>query len=102
MIPDLNMRVLNFFMAGIFGTGLTFSTAGAPVDFVTDVKPILEQNCVACHNAQHARENGKYRMDVKAEAFKPHKKENTINPGHPDDSLVYANLLLPLPDDQHM
>jgi len=76
--------------------------AAAPVDFVTEVKPILEQNCVSCHNAQKAKENGKFRLDVKSEAFKPHKKDNTINPGHPEDSLVYLNTQLPLSDDSHM
>jgi formylglycine-generating enzyme required for sulfatase activity len=76
--------------------------AADPVDFGKEVKPILEQNCVSCHNEKHSKENGKYRLDLKAEAFKPHKKENTINPGHPDDSLLYSNLSLPQSDDQHM
>ena len=51
------------------------------MDFVTDVKPILEMNCVACHNAEHAEENGKYRIDTKEEAFKPHKKDQRIVAG---------------------
>ena len=74
----------------------------APVDFVTEVKPILEQNCVSCHNAKHAGENGKYRLDIKSEAFKPHKKAERILPGHPDDSQVYSLTVLPLADDDHM
>jgi formylglycine-generating enzyme required for sulfatase activity/mono/diheme cytochrome c family protein len=90
--------------AGV-GAGLALAAmmaAAKPVDFVTEVKPIFEQNCVVCHNPQHSKENGKYRLDVKAEAFKPHKTHQTINPGHPEDSLVYGNLLLPLGDDAHM
>ncbi len=61
----------------------------------------MEQNCVSCHNP-HSKDNGKYRLDDKTEAFKPHKKDNTINPGHPEDSLVYSNTQLPLKDDSHM
>jgi formylglycine-generating enzyme required for sulfatase activity len=104
-MAGLNLRLSRFRLIGGVGTCLVFAAtlaAAAPVDFVTEVKPILEQNCVACHNAQHASENGKYRLDVKSEAFKPHKKENNINPGQPDDSLLYTDLLLPLSDDQHM
>jgi formylglycine-generating enzyme required for sulfatase activity len=73
-----------------------------PVDFATDVKPILEMNCVACHNAEHAEENGNYRIDTKEEAFKPHKKSQRIMPGNPGDSQVYASTVLPETDDDHM
>ena len=51
---------------------------GQPGRFCTEVKPILEMNCLSCHNPQHAEENGKYRLDTKEEAFKPHKKDQRI------------------------
>ncbi len=73
-----------------------------PVDFATDVKPILEMNCVACHKAQHAEEYGSYRIDTKDEAFKPHKKTQRIVPGHPEDSQVYYSTTLPDSDEGHM
>ncbi|MGZ5543663.1 MAG: SUMF1/EgtB/PvdO family nonheme iron enzyme, partial [Limisphaerales bacterium] len=72
------------------------------LDFSKDVKPVLEMNCVACHNEKHADENGNYRMDNKADAFKPKKGKERISPGHPDDSKVYTALLLPLTEDKHM
>lgn len=99
------MILSKFSQAGTVGACLAFAAtvaAADPVDFVKDVKPILEQNCVGCHNAQHYKDNGHYRMDLKAEAFKPHKTHNTINPGHPDDSMVYLNVMLPLSEDRHM
>jgi formylglycine-generating enzyme required for sulfatase activity len=76
--------------------------AAAPVDFVKEVKPILEQNCVACHNEKHAAENGHYRLDIKSEAFQPHKKAERILAGHPEDSQVYSLTVLPLTDEDHM
>ena len=86
-------------MAVVFaGTAVT----AKPVDFATDVKPIFEMNCVACHNAEHAEENGKFRIDTKEEAFKPHKKTERIVPGHPDDSHVYYSTVLPETDEAHM
>src|ERR1022692_3348122 len=99
---SINMSFSNCCAARGVGAFLTFAALAAaakPVDFVTEVKPLLEQNCVACHNPQRSKDNGKYRLDIKAEAFKPHKKSDTILPGHPESSLVYGNLLLPLSDD---
>jgi formylglycine-generating enzyme required for sulfatase activity/mono/diheme cytochrome c family protein len=99
------MKLSNYGVPIALAASVLWATVAAsadPVDFVKDIKPIFEQNCVACHNAQHAKENGKYNMDNKADAFKPHKKEQTISPGHPDDSLVYSNTQLPASDDQHM
>lgn len=97
----LKMKVLSCcaMMAAVF-TGM--NVLAKPVDFATDVKPVLEMNCVSCHNAQHAGENGKYRIDTKEEAFKPHKKSERIVPGHPDDSQVYYLTVLPETDESHM
>jgi formylglycine-generating enzyme required for sulfatase activity len=98
------MRFSKCCALGALATGF-FVASGAtakPVDFVTDVKPIFELNCVVCHNPQHAEENGKYRIDTKEEAFKPHKKDQRIVPGHPDDSEVYYQTVLPLTDESHM
>ncbi|HEX4121888.1 MAG TPA: SUMF1/EgtB/PvdO family nonheme iron enzyme [Verrucomicrobiae bacterium] len=96
------MRELRVFCAAIGAVFTGMTVLAKPVDFVTDVKPILEMNCVACHNAQHAEENGKYRLDTREEAFKPHKKTQRILPGHPDDSEVYYLTVLPETDDSHM
>jgi formylglycine-generating enzyme required for sulfatase activity len=98
------MRFLKCCALGVLASGvfLAGGAAAKPVDFVTDVKPIFELNCVACHNAEHAEENGKYRIDTKEEAFKPHKKDQRIVAGHPEDSEVYYQLVLPLSDESHM
>ena len=74
----------------------------APVDFVKEVKPIFELNCVACHNEAHADENGKYRLDIKSGAFQPRKKTQRITPGHPEESAVYSLTVLPANDDSRM
>ncbi|MCX6880933.1 MAG: hypothetical protein NTV12_00230, partial [Verrucomicrobia bacterium] len=42
--------------------------ANAQVRFMEDVKPILEFNCVACHQDGNAK--GKLRLDNKESAFK--------------------------------
>ena len=35
--------------------------AARPIDFATDIQPILEQNCLRCHNANRAK--GGFRLD---------------------------------------
>jgi formylglycine-generating enzyme required for sulfatase activity len=98
------MRLFKCCALGALASGFVLAggAVAKPVDFVTDVKPILEMNCVACHNAQHAEENGKYRLDTKEGAFKPLKKDQRISPGHPDDSEVYSLTVLPVTDESHM
>ncbi len=81
---------------------LLVASADAKLDFVKDVKPLLEQNCVSCHNEKHAEENGGYRLDNKAGAFKAKSNRQRILPRHPEDSMVYKTLLLPKEDDKHM
>jgi formylglycine-generating enzyme required for sulfatase activity len=63
--------------------------AAETVDFLTQVKPLLEGTCVHCHNAEKAE--GKYRMDTKELAFAGGSswKDETIVPGDPDGSAVY-------------
>jgi formylglycine-generating enzyme required for sulfatase activity len=105
MIPSQQMRLIKWCIPAlaIFVTCASANAADPkPVDFLTDVKPILEQNCLACHNAKHASENGDYRLDVKEEAFKPHKKTQRIAPGKPDDSALYYLTVLPADDKGRM
>jgi len=98
------MRLFKCFALGALASGFVLAggALAKPVDFVTDVKPILELNCVVCHNPKHAEENGKYSLDTKEEAFKPHKKDQRISPGHADESEVYYLTVLLLTDDSHM
>ena len=52
----------------ILVAGLAASAAGASVDFVRDVRPILEKNCYECHGPEKQK-NG-YRLDVREIALK--------------------------------
>ncbi|KAJ3072510.1 hypothetical protein HK102_006221, partial [Quaeritorhiza haematococci] len=53
------------------GVGLVAASTSAnaqAVDFVRDVRPILQQRCDSCHGAK--KQKGGLRLDVKSEAFK--------------------------------
>ena len=69
----------------------------ADIDFVRDVKPILEHNCVSCHRADKAE--GDIRFDDKESAFSA---EDLIVPGKPEDSSIYWTTTLPTDDDIFM
>ena len=60
-------------------------------DFVKHVKPILEGKCVMCHNRKTLP--GLMSLENKAQAFKPVASGLVpIVPGHPEGSLLVANV----------
>ena len=83
----------------VFGLAASFASlrAEAKVDFVKEIKPVLEQNCIKCHGAE--KQKGKLRLDSKESAFK---KEGILVPGAPDKSDVYHRITLPKGHDDVM
>jgi mono/diheme cytochrome c family protein len=71
------------------------ASAPAAIDFVKDVQPILEQNCVRCHNPKGTDfEQGNTDIDLstKGTAFD---NASTIVSGKPDKSKLYTTTVLP-------
>ena len=67
------------------------------IDFVRDVQPVLEFNCVSCHREDKAK--GKLRLDAKEHALK---SKDVITPGDPEGSALYWMTTLPKEDDEIM
>ena len=67
------------------------------IDFVRDVKPVLEFNCVSCHREDNAK--GKLRLDTKEHAFK---SKDVLTPGDPESSSLYWMTTLPPEDEEIM
>ncbi len=68
-------------------------SASAAVDFVKDVQPILEYNCVRCHNPKaSAVEKGdtSVELDTKEKAF----RGKTVVPGDATKSKLYKTTIL--------
>lgn len=65
----------------------TDEEGGAPVDFVSDVKPILQTHCISCHNDEHLF--GDLNLMSRASAMRGSKSGPVIVPGDPDKSLLY-------------
>ena len=59
----------------------------ADVDFVNDVRPILQKHCYSCHSQQ--KQKSSFRLDLKAAAFRGGELyDDIIVPGHASDSLL--------------
>ena len=58
------------------------------VEFVKDIQPILEFNCVACHRDGHKK--GGLRLDEKDLAFAGGDSGKGVVPGKPKESLVWV------------
>jgi mono/diheme cytochrome c family protein len=73
---------------------LVAASAPAAVDFVKDVQPILEQNCVRCHNPKGTdfeEGNTDVNLSTKGAAFEV---ASTIVSGKPDKSKLYTTTVL--------
>ena len=84
---------------------LTLAALAAParaadVDFVKQLVPLLEFNCVACHRDGYAR--GGYRLDTRAEALKPGDSGVALVPGNAAKSSFYTRTVLPVEHDELM
>ncbi|MDB6053672.1 MAG: hypothetical protein JWN25_1195 [Verrucomicrobiales bacterium] len=70
------------------------------IDFVKDIQPILELNCVVCHQESHVK--GGLRLDTKSAAFKGGESGPAIVPMNPGKSLLYTSTIVQNDDDKLM
>ncbi len=65
----------------------------APLQFNRDIRPILAENCVACHGPDRAQRKGGLRLDERAAALGPAKSGRAaIVPGRPVESELYKRI----------
>jgi mono/diheme cytochrome c family protein len=74
--------------------GLAVVAAGAePVRYNRDIRPILSDNCFACHGPDTANQKGGLRLDVREHAIKPAKSGDVaIVPGQVGKSALIARV----------
>lgn len=64
------------------------------IDFLRDVKPILESRCLECHYDKLASTHAGLSLQTRKAAFTTGRNAPVIVPGNPDGSLLYQTLLL--------
>jgi hypothetical protein len=74
---------------------VTGARAAGP-EYNRDVRPILAENCFACHGADSAARKAKLRLDVRDDAI----KAGAIAPGKPDESEALRRVLSDDPQEQ--
>ena len=63
------------------------------IDFNRQIRPILSENCFACHGPDEAKRKSKLRLDLKEDAFKPAKSGSfAIVPGKPGESELLRRI----------
>jgi Protein of unknown function (DUF1553)/Protein of unknown function (DUF1549)/Planctomycete cytochrome C/Carbohydrate binding module (family 6) len=78
---------------------LIFSTRQKPIDFTTQVKPILNKNCITCHGG--VRQKGGFSLLFRDEALAKTKSGKlAIVPGDPDHSEMIRRISLKDPEER--
>src|SRR5438093_886818 len=73
----------------------------AKLEFNRDIRPILSENCFACHGADSAARKASLRLDRFEEAIAPRKdKQPAIVPGKPEASALVNRIYAADPDDR--
>ncbi|MGV3531455.1 MAG: DUF1549 domain-containing protein, partial [Chthoniobacteraceae bacterium] len=101
------MKSPQFLSAALLALGWAFlesqaygAVEQARVSYNRDVRPILSDNCFACHGPDKDKRESGLRLDVREEALKPAKSEDlAIVPGKPDESQLIVRIFSEFEDD---
>ncbi|MCZ2341712.1 MAG: DUF1553 domain-containing protein [Bacteroidales bacterium] len=89
------------FLTGCIGIVLNISPISAAepkLEYNRDIRPILAENCFACHGADPAARKADLRLDVREQAL----AADAIVPGKPTASEMITRILLPDDDSERM
>src|SRR5665213_1228828 len=98
MFPHLKHK-WQFWLALWACAALRLPAAQAPVQFNRDIRPILTDNCFACHGPDKDRRKAHLRLDTHDGLFSAIETNHPVVPGHPEQSEIYRRLTTTDPDD---
>ena len=99
------MNRIAFVLLACLGLPCALTAAASPgaagrVLFNRDIRPILSDNCYACHGNDSTKVKAKLRLDLRASALGPAKSGlRAIVPGKPEESELVTRIFTPDADD---
>ncbi len=97
LLPSLLLGI-GTFLAGCLSTNVT---AQQPVDYTTEIRPILLDKCFTCHGPDHKKREGGLRYDREAVAKGPLPSgKHAIVPGDPSASELVRRIFSEDPDER--
>ncbi len=82
------------------GSALASDNSARLLSFNRDIRPILSDNCFACHGFDGKKRKANLRLDTAEDAFKPNKDGRTaIKAGDPNQSEIWKRLTTSDPDE---
>ena len=81
------------------GVFLSAACAAEPINFSRQIRPILSENCIACHGPDEKGRKGKLRLDDEQDAKRDRKGDFVILPGKPEQSELIKRIESTDPDD---
>ena len=84
----MRQRVFSILLAGLAVSAGSASTAADEVAYNRDIRPILLENCFACHGADSASRQADLRLDRRDDAI----ASGGIVPGEPDSSPLLGRV----------
>jgi hypothetical protein len=74
-------------------------SSSEPVDFSSQIRPVISSKCFSCHGADESSRKAKLRLDVRDEAIKDRKGSRAIVPGDIANSEMIRRITATDPDD---
>src|SRR5262245_2984599 len=90
---ELSMRIAAVLMISASVVALN-ARAADKIDFLVEVKPILDSACLSGHGGGDKPEGG-LRLDTRAAAIQGGDKGTALAPGNPQMSPLYTSAILP-------
>ncbi|MDA1166083.1 MAG: DUF1549 domain-containing protein, partial [Planctomycetota bacterium] len=82
------MKFHSFLFVVLIATASVRTTVAGEIDFNRDVRPIISDNCFACHGFDKGTRKGDLRLDQRDAATEDRGGYTVIVPGKPDESAL--------------
>src|SRR6266702_6844776 len=86
-------------LATAFAASAKRQSVNEPVDFSSQIRPLISSKCFSCHGPDESSRKAKLRLDLRDEAIKDHKGTRAIVPGDAANSEMVRRITTTDPDD---